>query len=299
MDQTRGWWDNLGEHRDDKMDEIDAAGRALSTLSEEATAIRRLITSLEMCHHKAKRRVANLLHAVGSGRTDKGPRLPKGEPLRREQVRWRALADVLDLWVTGVPLEDALDELPHHAALLRDFYKRLGDLTHLKAWQIERLRIRILDHVFPFVHYEAIEADGQTSDLVRQTRGQRLITGTRPGAQTEFSLAAAIDNTVPCNWNFEANLRLVLSTIGGQGDTSDIWAAHACNLQFNPVREEMKPLVEALDDYAADARRFGPDHPLIAPLGEPAPLKKWLAASLAKTIRVQLVLDEPGTRGGQ
>jgi len=291
MDQSSGCWENLGDHRDEEIEQIDELERALAALSDEARAIRRLITCREMCHHKARRRVENVLCAIGAGRTDKGPRLPKGEPLRREQVRWRALADALDLWVTGVPLEDALDELLHHGGVLRDFYKRLGDLTPLKAWQIERARVRILDHVFPFVHYEPIEADGRGSEFGRQTRDQRLVTASRPGAQTEFSLAAAIDNTVPCNWNFEVNLRLVLSTIGGAGDTSEIWAAHGTNLQFNPVRAEMKPLVEALDDYVADRRRAEPGDPRIAPLGEPTPLKKWLTASLSKTIRVQLAMD--------
>jgi len=290
MSEGRSWWRNLGEYRDAEIERIDAMEDALGVLLEDARTIRQLIASLEMCHHKAKRRVANLLQAIGEGRTAKGPRLPKGEPLRPEQVRWRALADVLDLWVTQVPHEDALDELPHHAAAIRDFYHRLGEFSSLKAWQIEHIRLRILDHVFPFVHYKSIERDEPDSDSRRQTLAQRLVTSGPPGAKTDFSLAGAIDNTVPCNWNFEANLRLVLSTIGGNGEMSGIWAAHGCNLRFNPLREEMMALAAALGDFVAD-RSPGERAPLVEPLGDPAPLKKWLAASLAKTIRVEMSIE--------
>jgi hypothetical protein len=66
-------WNNCAAEADDEIRRIDAMEDALSPLSMELKRVRGLITSLEMCHHKAERWVLLIVEAIAKGETDKGP----------------------------------------------------------------------------------------------------------------------------------------------------------------------------------------------------------------------------------
>jgi hypothetical protein len=54
------------------MREIDRLEDELSPLPENITRVRKLISTLECCHHKAERWVTNIIEAIGEGDTSKG-----------------------------------------------------------------------------------------------------------------------------------------------------------------------------------------------------------------------------------
>jgi len=95
----------------------------------------------------------------------------------------------------------------------------------------------------------------------------------------------------PCNWNFFENLDIVLGAIGGELHTAKPLAACARNIGHTPIRERMQKVCRTLQ-YSLQNRRSDNDVDGTLPaLPEDltAP-KRWLAASLDKTIRLQLGL---------
>ena len=71
---ARPCWDNCCiTPSDDEIRRIDDMEDALQPLSADIKRIRRLITCLEMCHHKAERRVTLIVEAIADGKTSKGP----------------------------------------------------------------------------------------------------------------------------------------------------------------------------------------------------------------------------------
>ena len=63
---------NCGVAADEEMRDIDRLEDELSPLPENIARIRGLISTLELCHHKAERWVTNIIEAIGEGGTSKG-----------------------------------------------------------------------------------------------------------------------------------------------------------------------------------------------------------------------------------
>ena len=80
----RECWANCGVDADEEMREIDRLEDELSPLPEPIPRIRKLISTLELCHHKAERWVTNIIEAIGEGDTS------KGLGTRRRTDWWRA-----------------------------------------------------------------------------------------------------------------------------------------------------------------------------------------------------------------
>ena len=107
----------------------------------------------------------------------------------------------------------------------------------------------------------------------------------------ELSLAIAIDMLMPCHWNFVENLEIVLGAIGG--DLRPVTPFSACgrNIHLSPVRPRMKRVCRTLEAFCGGGEQGEQvDSRILALLGEPTEVKKWLSASLDKTIRLQLDL---------
>ena len=68
----RTWWRNCALATDDEILAIDEMEEYLGILSPEVTRIRELISSLELCHHKADRWIDNIIQAIGAAETRKG-----------------------------------------------------------------------------------------------------------------------------------------------------------------------------------------------------------------------------------
>ena len=69
----------------------------------------------------------------------------------------------------------------------------------------------------------------------------------------------------------------------------DYATACARNIGLLPSRARMEEVCEALRAFCGEAESGRePDRDVLARLGEPTPERRWLAASLDKTIRLQL-----------
>ena len=127
------------------------------------------------------------------------------------------------------------------------------------------------------------------ADLLVQTR-QTLIHDTADGQPHEMSLALAIDMLMPCHWDFPQQ-----PAVGGP--------CHRRKIALSPAVRLLRSQHPFITSQAQSARgncclgRFlrqvGRDlgtRTCCVGLGECTAQKKWLAASLAKTLRLQLHL---------
>ena len=116
-----------------------------------------------------------------------------------------------------------------------------------------------------------------------------IVTRRVPGKnQVGLSLGLAIDMLWPCHWMFVGNLQLVLGAIGGDLDPKTPFAACGRNIALSPLGDRMEVVGNTLKVFCGgpDADKEV-DRRLLALLGEPTDVKRWLAASLDKTIRLQ------------
>ena len=116
-----------------------------------------------------------------------------------------------------------------------------------------------------------------------------VIHDTENGDEADLSLGLAIDMLMPCHWRFVENLRIVLEAIGGRLNPEKPFAACGRNITLVPIRRRMETISNTLKVFCGDPesnQEFDKD--LLALLGEPTEVKRWLAASLDKTIRLQL-----------
>ncbi len=99
--QCRECWANCGVETDDEMREIDALEDQLSPLPEGATRIRVLISTLELCHHKAERWVVNIIEAIGEGDTTKGLGTRPAGGFHPAEHDWINACMALSAWCAG------------------------------------------------------------------------------------------------------------------------------------------------------------------------------------------------------
>lgn len=285
---ARPCWDNCrADTADEEIDRIDAMGDVLAPLPADLEAIRRLISSLEMCHHKAERWVTLIIEAIAAGETTKGPgRRPVGSRHPVEED-WQNCARVLAAWSDREPIPEAaqIGGIP-----AGEFTSALGEPRALRQWQVQRIAEKVRSFVAPDVAYAEIENDDQFvghAELRECTR-LTLIHDHVDGQSTKISLAAAIDHLEPCHWDFLGNLRIVLGAIGGDLTPPYPYAACGRNLNLRPIRPRMKAISDTLRSYWDE--QFVPattDAPIRGVLGNRTPQKLWLVASLDKTIRLQ------------
>ena len=101
----------------------------------------------------------------------------------------------------------------------------------------------------------------------------------------------AIDMLWPCHWDYVRNLETVLGVIGGDPKPRRPFAFCARNIKLSPVRERMKTVSHTLQVFCQDRPPDDDvDSEQLASLGEPSRQGQWLAASLDKTIRLQMDL---------
>jgi len=269
---------------------IDTLEDSIPPLDDQTTKIRRLITSLELCHHKAERHVEVIIEAIGSGGTSKGP--GTRPPRQRHPIEdlWQNCYDVLSKWCSG-----STDEAVHldvggvQASELMAF---IGDPTPLKVWQVQRIMDKVRSFLEPSFRYVEMVEYGEHyrehtefRDLTMRT----LIHDTKDGKDAEITLASAIDHLEPCHWNFVGNLVIVLNAIGGDLFPKEPFAACGRNIKLTPIRDRMKIVSNTLKAFC-EGRDVSKDVDvnILRILGQKTPVKCCLAASLNKTIRSQL-----------
>lgn len=305
----RSWWQNCAQETDAEMLAIDRMEDRLEPLDPKVTQVRGLISTLELCHHKAERWVENMVEAIGTGETSKGlGTRPPGPPHPAEEV-WRNACAALSGWCAGcsaVKAEPKIGAVP--ASQLR---AGLGRRSPLKEWQVRRVIEKIRSVIsFPWssedpaaqyvwlllsvgdegvgYHDQCPEHYREHEDFWRAT-ARTLIRDTEGGDEADLSLALAIDMLWPCHWRFVDNLQIVLAAIGGNLHPEEPFSACGRNINLLPNRSRMEITAHTLRAFCGDPLEGREaDHDLLERLGEPTEVKAWLAASLDKTIRLQL-----------
>ena len=143
----RSWWRNCALDADSEILCIDSMEDSLAPLDPNISRIRELISTLELCHHKADRWIDNIVAAIGSGETQKGlgTRLP-GRQHPAEQV-WKNAGAALSAWCAGCPstsVDMSVGSVP--ASRLLDC---LGERSPLKEWQVQR----VIDKIRSLIHW--------------------------------------------------------------------------------------------------------------------------------------------------
>jgi len=303
------WWRNCALDADAEIMAVDAAEDRIAPVDADVARIRELISTLELCHHKADRWVHNIIEAIGTGATTKGlGTRPPGRQHARETV-WQDACAALSAWCAGCPgakVDATIDTVP--AARL---VACLGERSALKEWQVQR----VIDKIRSAIHWPQ-SADDPTARYVWlllsageyesayldqcpehyrehedfwRTTARTILHDTENGDVADLSLALAIDMLMPCHWGFVENLRIVLEAIGGKLDPEQPFAACGRNIGLLPIRRRMEVVSNTLRVFCGDpASGRQLDRALLVLLGTPTEAKQWLAASLDKTIRLQL-----------
>ena len=118
----REWWANCGVEADEEMRGIDRLEDELSPLPDGVTRIRRLISTLELCHHKAERWVINIIEAIGGGDAAKGLGTRSAGELHPVERDWISACTALSAWCAGHPASSL--------ELVIGDRKARGDLDH-------------------------------------------------------------------------------------------------------------------------------------------------------------------------
>jgi hypothetical protein len=305
----RSWWRNCALEADGEILAIDKMEDHISPIGPDVKGIRELISSLELCHHKAEQWVSNIIEAIGAGETSKGlgTRSP-GQPHPAEKV-WQNACAALSAWCAGChgrSVDLSVGTVPASRMLAA-----LGQRSPLKEWQVQRVIEKIRSAIHwpqplddPTAQYVWILLSGGEYESFYRSQCpehykeheefwlrtvRTLIHDTENGDEAELSLGLAIDMLMPCHWNFPENLQLVLEAIGGRLNPEKPFAACGRNINLLPIRRRMEIVCNTLKVFCGTPELTREkDRDLLALLGKPTEVKKWLAASLDKTIRLQL-----------
>jgi hypothetical protein len=296
--EPRPCWQNCSGADDDEVHLIDAMEDSLGPLDEQTIQIRRLITLFEACYHEADREAEFIVAAIGAGycsqRSNERPAQRKKE---LEDAR-----DILSTWCRN-PAANAIDR-DLGAIRAHELLDPLGEPNPLKVWQVERLVDRVRQALDPDHPYHNLALDvgaygepgtGNVGEHYRdspafwqQTR-ETIIHDTVEGRESRISLAFAIDLLMPCGWDFVASLATILRAIGRDLHPRRPLACCARNVRLSPLCGRLQIISSTLNVFGRGGTIAGDiDRPVLACLGEPTPVKRWLAASLDKTIRLHL-----------
>jgi len=299
------WWHNIANEADREILAIDRMGEGIAPIAENVLKIRGLIGTLEMCHHKAERWVSNITEAISTGETTKGLGTRTAGQVHPAETVWMNAWAALSAWVAGCPAS-AVDRIVGSMPATQ-ILAGIGKRSPLKEWQVQRAAERIRSLVYwgwidegPLGEYvwlyhdqtECPDRYKEHEDFWRETVETIPFRALKHGDKEEdFSLGLAIDLLWPCHWNFVENLQIVLNAIGGEADPDKQYATCAWNIVLSPIRPRMGTTCSTLRVFCGQAAaNQDVDEDLLSQLGRPTQEKRWLVASLEKTIRSQLNL---------
>ncbi len=305
----RPHWRNCALEADEEIQNIDAIEDRIAPIDVNTLKIRELISTLELCHHKSERWVSNIIEAIGLGTTDKGLGVRQPGNFHTAEKIWQMACATLSSWCVGPPntsIDQSIGEVPASELL-----SGLGKRSPLKEWQVQR----VIDKIRSLINWPLSQDDPSTQyvwmllsaeeydygyhhtcpEHYREhpdfwlTTVKTIIHDAENGDEAALSLGIAIDMLWPCHWNFVENLKIVLDAIGGNLHPGKPFAACGRNITLTPTRQRMEAIAETLQVFSEDAVAASlADPQILTLLGEPTEVKKWLASSLSKTIRLQL-----------
>ena len=287
-----------GIEADAEVLEIDKMEDSIAPLDEETTKIRQLITGFELCYHEADKEAEYIAQAIGAGhcpeRSNERPPQRKKELENSRQIlsSWCENPSVsgLELDVGGISADELLSSI--------------GPPTPLKVWQVERIIDKIieaLDHSRPY-HNMVLDLGDygepganpvgeyyKDNQAFLQQTAETIIHDTVDGRKAKISLAMAIDMLEPCNWDFVGSVVTILKAIGGDLNPARPYACHQRNIELSPLRDRLRIISNTLGIFWKPGEKASEiENDVLASLGALTPVKRWLAASFDKTIRLQL-----------
>jgi len=136
--------------------------------------------------------------------------------------------------------------------------------------------------------YPAGEYYRDDASFLEQTKNT-LIHDTVDGRKGRISLGLSIDLLMPCHWDFVGSLVTILKAIGGDLHPPRPFACCSRNLGLSPLCDRVRTISNTLRSFWRGSKRIKDiDRDVLASLGPATTVKRWLAASLDKTIRLQL-----------
>ena len=303
---AREWWNNCDiDHEPDfEILAIDSLEDQIAPIGAKVSKIRKLTGSLEMCHHKAEKWVSNIIEAIATGEASKGLGTRTPGQIHPTEIVSKNACGALSAWVAGCPstsIDLTIGTIPASR-----FLGCLGERSPLKEWQVQR----VIEKIRSWTDWPRSERDPSTQyawlsceqddcpdhykeheDFWRQTVETIPFEGLQGLDGGDFSLGLAIDLLWTCHWNFVGNLQIVLEVIGGNLKPDRPFAACAWNVTLSPIRPRMEVVSNTLRVFCDNSELDKElDSEVLSLLGESTEKKKWLAASLDKTIRLQLEL---------
>ncbi len=298
MAMLEEYWQACGIEADAEVLEIDRMEDSIAPLDEETTRIRQLITGFELCYHEADKEAEYIAQAIGVGhcpeRSNERPPQRKKELENSRQILSSWCEDPavsgMDLDVGGISADDLLSFI--------------GPPSPLKVWQVERIvdkTIEALDRSRPY-HNMVLDLGDygepganpvgehyKDNQAFLQQTAETIIHDTVDGHKAKISLAMAIDMLEPCNWDFVGSVATLLKAIGGDLNPARPYACHQRNIELSPLRDRLKTISNTLGAFwNSEEKAENIDSDVLASFGALTPVKRWLAASLDKTIRLQL-----------
>jgi len=277
---------------------IDAMEEAIEPLDEETTKIRGLITGLEACYHEVDIEAERIIKAIGSGQCP--PESNERPPKRKKELE--DCYQILSRWCEDTSVKDIDSHLGDISA--EKLLSYIGQRNPLKVWQVERIVDKIteaLDRSRPY-HMMVLDLGDygepgarpvgdyykDAAEFLEQTK-ETVIHDTVDGREAKMSLAMAIDMLEPCNWGFAGGIVTLLKAIGGELHPERPYVCHQRNLKLNPLCDRMRTISNTLGAFWKEERTDQIiETEILVSLGEVTEVKRWLAASLDKTIRLQL-----------
>jgi hypothetical protein len=288
---------------DSELADIDAMEDALGTLDEETVRIRQVITGFEACYHEADKEAEFIVGAIGTGQC---PERSNERPAERKRELDNARY-VLSCWCE----DPARRKVDREVGGVRadELLSCLGAPSPLKVWQVQRVVDKIASALDPNQAYHNLalgvadygepvaDAAGKhcadNPDFRRRT-AETIIDDTLDGKPSKVSLGFAIDLLMPCGWDFVGYLLTICKAIGGDLRAERPLACCARNIKRSPLCDRLRTISYTLGTFwKTEPAGEAIDRDILAALGAPNPTKRWLAASLDKTIRLHLSLPFP------
>lgn len=279
---------------------IDVMEDAIIPLDDPTKAIRGLITRFELCYHEADKEAEYIVKSIATGYClEQSQQRPPERKKELENAR-----SILSMWCENTAIKGVdLDVGGIPADELLSF---IGKPSPLKIWQVQRVVDKITEALEPSRRYHWLALDlgdyGEPGakpageyykdDLtfLEQTK-KTIIHDTLDGRKSEVSLAMAIDMLMPCHWDFVGGLVIILKAIGGDLHPAKPFACCARNIKLSPLCNRVRTISNTLNAFWKGKKTTrNIDRDILAILGQATPVKRWLAASLDKTIRLHLSL---------
>jgi len=295
---ARPCWCNFGTEADCEMLDIDKMEDSIAPLDEEMTKIRQLITGFELCYHEADKEAEYIAQAIGAGRCPE--RSNERPPQRKKELE--NCRQILSKWCEN-PAVSGMD-IDVGGISADELLSSIGSPTPLKIWQVERIVDKIIEALDKSCPYHNMALDlgdygepganpvgehYKDNQAFLQQTVETIIHDTVDGRKAKISLAMAIDMLEPCNWDFVGAIVTLLKAIGGDLNPARPYACHQRNIKLSPLRDRLRIISNTLGAFwKTEDKAKEIDDDILTSLGSLTHVKRWLAASLDKTIRLHL-----------